>query len=274
MTVVQAATGADWFRVYVPRPSARLRLFCFPHAGGAASTFRELARLAPPDVELVAVQYPGRQDRFGEPLADTLDALVRDVTAALLPRLDRPAAFLGHSMGGTVAFEVARRLRATHPGAPAHLFVSARKAPHIDMGRALAFRDDADAMAYVQALGGAGAALLADPELRELTLPVLRGDFRLVETYRFRPSAPLTCPITVVTGDTDPSCGPDDAARWARHTVAAHTVRTLPGGHFYLETAGPQLMSLIAEALCAAPASIPAPAGQRVTTHADRGTRP
>jgi surfactin synthase thioesterase subunit len=272
MTVVQAATGADWLRVFAVRPAARLRLFCFPHAGGAASTFRELARLAPPDIELVAVQYPGRQDRYGEPLAETLEELAAGVTEAIRPRLDKPAAFFGHSMGGTVAFETARRLRATHPGAPTRLFVSARKAPHIDISRAVSFSGDADAMEYVRALGGAGAALLDNPELRELTLPVLRGDFRLIEKYRFTAGAPLTCPVTVVTGDSDRSCTPDDAAQWARHTVAGHEVHTLPGGHFYLETAGEQLMQLLTDRLAAQlPGTVRA---TTVTAPADRGTRP
>ena len=242
---VRPAPGSSWLRVFVPRPAARLRLFCFPHAGGSAAAFRRLAEIAPDTVEVTAVQYPGRQDRFTDPHPDSLVALAAETAEAIAPRLDRPAAFLGHSMGGTVAFEAIRRLRPHHPNAVVRLFASARKPPQADFSQSLRFRDDEDAMAYVRALGGTGARLLEDPELRELALPALRADFRLIETYRFVAGAPLTCPITVVVGDSDGSCTLTDAQGWARHTVAGHDAEALPGGHFYLETAPERLLALL-----------------------------
>jgi surfactin synthase thioesterase subunit len=272
MSPVVTAVDRTWFRAYVPRPAARLRLFCFPHAGGTATAFRRLAELAPPSVEVVAVQYPGRQDRFGDPYAASLTAMAGDVATAIVPLLDRPAAFLGHSMGGTVAFETIRALRPGHPSAVLRLFVSARKAPHIDMSRVLRFSSDEEALEYVRALGGSGAQLLADPELRELVLPTLRDDFRLVEEYRFVPGAPLTCPVTVVVGDQDASCTTADAAQWARHTVGAHEVRALPGGHFYLEHAARELTDLLVRTLGA---DLPAlRAATASSTPADREIHP
>ncbi|MDN3026497.1 alpha/beta fold hydrolase [Streptomyces sp. S.PB5] len=249
-------TRSSWLRVFDPRPAPRLRLFCFPHAGGAASAFHPLAALLPEEIEVVAVQYPGRQDRYGEPMPRSMGHLVAEVTDAVAGRLDLPAAFLGHSMGATVAFETARRLRATHPVALRRLFASARRAPHIDTGRALDFADDAAAMAYIDALGGTGAELLKDADLRDLVLPVLRADFRLIAGYRYVPGAPLTCPITAIAGDSDASFALTDAAQWNRHTIAGCETRELPGGHFYLEDEMPALAALVLDALAA---DLPAP---------------
>ncbi|GAA0468276.1 thioesterase [Actinoplanes capillaceus] len=251
MTVAKHVAARDCFRVIAPRPAARLTLFCFPHAGGAASSFHRLATLLPTDIELVAVQYPGRQDRYGEPMPRTLAELVDEITGAMLERLDRPAAFFGHSMGATVAFETARRLRSRRPNALRRLFASARRAPHHDNSRALTFPDDASVLRYVDSLGGAGARLLADAELRELAMPILRGDFRLIADYRYAPGAPLTCPITAIAGDIDASFTVDHATEWARHTVAGCEVRAVQGGHFYTETAPGALARLITEKLAA-----------------------
>ncbi|MFE7129409.1 thioesterase II family protein [Streptomyces sp. NPDC057638] len=253
MPALPAPATSDWLRVFAPRPAARTRLFCFPHAGGGASAFRELADAAPPEIEVIAVQYPGRQDRFDEPPVTDPDVMVGALLRAVTPRLDRPAAFFGHSMGATLAFETARALRPRHPNAVVHLFASARKAPHVDQRdrTRLPYTDtDTDAlMAYVRRLGGTGAGLLELPELRELALPTLRGDFQLLARHRFVPGAPLTCPLTVITGADDTSCTPGDAAAWARHTIAGHRVHTFPGGHFYLEGRSAALMEYLTDRL-------------------------
>jgi pyochelin biosynthesis protein PchC len=94
-----------WLRCYRPVDDPAIRLVCFPHAGGAASAFLPFTRRLDADVEVLAVQYPGRQDRRGEPFVDSVNGLVDGLLPALLTRADRPLAFFGHSMGATVAFE-------------------------------------------------------------------------------------------------------------------------------------------------------------------------
>ncbi|MFF0161138.1 thioesterase II family protein [Streptomyces sp. NPDC005263] len=246
-----------WFRTFTPRPSAAVRLICFPHAGGAASAFRGWAELLPPSVEVTAVQYPGRQDRVMVDPAPDMDTLVRDITAAITPLLDRPVAFFGHSMGGTVAFEVARALPRDLRPALVRLFASARKPPHACEPLAPEFRGDEGVLRYVAGLGGTGAALLRHEELREIALPVLRGDFHLIDTYAYRPGAPLTCPVTAIAGAFDTSCTRTEAEGWARYTTGPCDVRVLPGGHFYLETVPRELMALIAAQL-----TVPVPAAR------------
>lgn len=246
----RAPRTADWFRCFAPRPSASVRLVCFPHAGGAASAFRQWPSLLPEDVEVVAVQYPGRQDRYGEPCARSMAELVEGIVRNIEPLLDRPVAFFGHSMGATVAFETALRVQRLSPWTVTRLFASARKAPSAPPPVRWETFDDAEVLVYVQGLGGSGArSLLRDPELTELTLPVLRADFRLVAEYQHTGTAPLACPVTVLRGAAEERFTEADAREWGAHTIGGLDLEVLPGGHFYLEDVPEQVTALVAARL-------------------------
>lgn len=222
-----------WLHCYQPRPAARLRLVCFPHAGGAATFFRGWANLVPPEIELLAVQYPGRGDRLADPPFDDMYRLVSALAESLSGRLDAPYAFFGHSMGAAVAHEtVAHLLREGHPG-PVRFFASGREAPHHHHGGDLHLRGDDALAGELIRLGGTPPELLADVEMRSLLLPTLRADYRLIETYR--PSgAALGCPVTAMIGQADPDVPIAEAADWAAVTHGGFDLRTFTGDHFYL----------------------------------------
>ncbi|MDB1090082.1 alpha/beta fold hydrolase [Streptomyces sp. ACA25] len=221
-----------WLRRYRPVDKPAVRLVCFPHAGGAASAFLPLARRLAADVEVLAVQYPGRQDRRNEPFIDSVDGLVDRLLPEVLTWTDRPLALFGHSLGATVAFETARRLPPTGSMRPAHVFVSGRRAPTVSRGDS--DLPDDELTDEIRRLQGTDASLLADDELLAMVLPAIRNDYRAAATYRYRPSPALRCPVTVLTGDMDPHVTADEAAAWAGLTSAATVVRTFSGGHFYL----------------------------------------
>jgi len=227
----------SYLRIYHPRPQARLRLVCLPHAGGAATAYRAWSEALPPWIELVCVQYPGRQDRIDEPLVADLPTLVDEVTAAL-PSGGRLALF-GHSMGATVAFEVARRAR------PVHLFLSAPAS-----GRtALHTATDEQLLSEVKRFGGSGTALLEHPEIRRLALPVIRHDMKMLAAHEIADGPPLTCPITALVGDADHTCPVEEAGGWATRTSAAFRLWVFAGGHHYLEGEAPRIVSLVAAQL-------------------------
>ncbi|MFE2728093.1 thioesterase II family protein [Kitasatospora sp. NPDC059327] len=241
---------SKWFRVFTPRPGAEFRLVCFPYAGGSASAFRGWANLLPPTIEVVAVQYPGRQDRFDEPCMEDMAELADRIAFAATHRLRGPLVFFGHSLGASVAYETARRLeRQVSPPTVVRLFASARSAPDSPRRRNLLFQSDELLMDYVRELGGSGAAVLEVEELRRLALPTLRSDFALAHGYSYSPGAPLTCPITAIAGERDPSFTPEDAELWRRHTAGDFDTRVMPGDHFYLEEAPQDLAAFLTEQL-------------------------
>lgn len=243
-----------WLRRHTPAREATRRVVCFPHAGGSASFFHPLARVAAPGVEVVAVQYPGRQDRLGEPCVEDLETLADHVHDALARRDDGvPTVLFGHSMGALVAFEVARRLGRAALSRPARLVVSGRRAPSVVREETVHLLDDDGLAAEVARLGGTDPRLLADQEIRDLVLPAVRGDYRAVETYRHEPGEPLSCPVTVLTGDTDPRVTEAEARGWEPYTRGPFALRVFPGGHFFLNNRWPEVMELLAEPLGTGP---------------------
>ena len=226
-----SATAQDlWLRRFAAAPAPRARLVCFPHAGGSA-TFLPVATDLAPAVEVLAVQYPGRQDRHREPMVDDVRELARSVHSAL-PTDGVPTALLGHSMGAVVAFEVARHMqRAT---APTHLFVSGRRAPSVHRSEARHLLEDDALVTDLRMLDGTDGRVFADEDLLRMALPAIRNDYRAAETYAWTAGAPLECGITALTGDADPRAGVEDVAAWQHHTTGTFALSVHPGGHFFI----------------------------------------
>lgn len=226
-------------RILRPCPDAEVQLVCFPHAGGSATYYHPLAHspFLMAGAEVLAVQYPGRQDRRKEPLVDSIPELVDQVVAALGSFTGKPLVFFGHSMGATVAYEVARRLCTGQSGSePRWLIVSGRRAPSSFRSGTVHLRTDSEIVDELLRIGGTDPAFLNDQELLGMIIPVVRNDYRAIEGYSWTPAPPLSCPITALAGDRDPLVPLDEAAAWEQHTRGPFEVKTFPGGHFYLDS--------------------------------------
>ncbi|KUL69956.1 MULTISPECIES: thioesterase II family protein [unclassified Streptomyces] len=243
-------TRTRWLRG-VRSPAARLRLVCFPHAGGAAGFFHDWAALTPPWLEVLSVQYPGRQDRLNDPCPATMEELAGTVAEALLQESadGLPVALFGHSMGSAVAYEVAGRLEDAG-AAPVRLAVSGRgrpRGPHELAARPAP--DDDEILRRVRGLDPAGAAVYDHHELRPVIMPALRADFRMLAAHRPAPLRRLAVPVTACGGDRDPVCPVEDLSSWSDVTSRGVEVRTFEGGHFYLTPRKPEVLALLAERL-------------------------
>ncbi|MGW5670827.1 thioesterase domain-containing protein [Micromonospora sp. NPDC003776] len=255
----------NWFVSTGSRPQAPVRLFCLPYAGAGASAFRRWQEGLDPDVEVLPVQLPGRENRINEDPRFT----VADVAAAIASRADRPYAVYGHSMGGRVGFEVIRELRRTGRPLPLRLYVGGARAPHVtapSLFDGLSQVDDEELLRRLGEGGGLPAELLEHPELVELLLPLLRADFGRVDSYRYVPGEPLPVPVVAFSGVHDRAVTRAHSAAWAEHTSAGFTLREIDGGHFFLHDQLPELLAAIradlAEARAATrPAPAPPPAG-------------
>jgi surfactin synthase thioesterase subunit len=226
-----------WIRGFHRADDAPTTLVCFPHAGGSASFFFALSRALSPAVEVLAVQYPGRQDRRAEPVVEDLGLLADQTHRALSGWTGRRFAF----------FEVARRMERAGGPAPELLFASARRAPSLPTDSRVRLMDDAGIVAELKRLSGTAAALFADPELMAAAIPSLRGDYTAIEGYLADPGASVGCPVHVFAGDADPLTTLDQAEDWRRHAAGRFDLSVFPGGHFYLETWPAQVVREIRE---------------------------
>ncbi|MGA5301851.1 thioesterase II family protein [Nucisporomicrobium flavum] len=234
----------QWLWARRPRPAAEARLVCLPYAGGAAAAYRAWHQLAPGHVEVCPVELPGRGLRMGEEPYRRLPPLVEGLADALDPLLDRPFALFGHSMGGLIAFELARLLRRRGRPEPSHLFVSASPAPDRPREPTVHDAPDAELKARLQAFNGTPAEVLDNEELMELALPVIRADFAVLETYEFAEEPPLDTPLTVFGGVDDRTVRPDDLVGWREHATTVD-LRMLPGDHFFIDELAPELIGMI-----------------------------
>jgi pyochelin biosynthetic protein PchC len=240
--------GSAWVRRLRPS-SAPCRLVCFPHAGGAASYFAPLARAMSSSIDVLALQYPGRQERLSERCVDSIEGLTDAIVPELQGWLDRPFALFGHSMGAIVAFEVARVLERQHGLVPMGVFVSGRRAPSTRRDEHVHWGGDPRLLQEVVRLGGTPQQLLDDEDVRQMMLPALRGDYKAIETYVWHPGPPLSCPIWAFVGEADPLTTEREAAAWAVHTTGGFELRTFPGAHFYLAEHWGELSNLLSDRL-------------------------
>lgn len=235
-----------WCRRFHPSPTAGRRLVCFPHAGGSAVFYFPVSAELHGPVDLLAVQYPGRQDRRAERGAEDLHLMADEVAEALGPWDDLPLTLFGHSMGALVAFEVARRIERAG-GRVDHLFVSGRQGPAVDRPEPSHPLDDEGIVAEVRAMSGTDARLLEDEELLRMVLPALRADYRALRAYRADHGAAVACPITALVGDRDPWTPLPEAGAWRDRTTAAFDLKVFPGGHFYLSDRPDDVIGMLRE---------------------------
>ncbi|HEX3683606.1 MAG TPA: alpha/beta fold hydrolase [Bryobacteraceae bacterium] len=238
--LAEPQTASPWLITQASKSAepARMRLFCFHYAGATASIFRSWQAAMLELVQVVAVQLPGREYRMEEPLLSDMRAIAPAVAETLLPLLDKPFVFFGHSMGALVGFDVIRILRARGLRQPEMLIASARNAPQFkwrDTG--IEALPDAEFIAAVRDYNGMPEELLAEESLRDLWLPRLRADLTVSAVYEYVEQRPLECPILVLFGTEDRLVTEAGLQGWRSQTAGEVRYFRYPGDHFFLHSA-------------------------------------
>lgn len=237
MNVYETSTQSQWFSFYRPNPSATVRLFCFPFAGGNAMSYRTWANFLPKNIEVCPVELPGRGARLREKPYIQLESMIQAIVTDLLPMFkNTPYAIFGHSMGALIGFELIRYLRKMQVQEAIHLFVSGHIAPHVPYDRKPIYDlPDGEFIKELRKMNGTPQAVLDNDELMQLLLPTLRADFAANETYVYEDDFPLTCQITAFGGLQDKDVSREDIEAWQKHTSSSFSIYMLPGDHFFFQ---------------------------------------
>lgn len=239
-----------WFYSTPPNGQIKLRLICLPYAGGNALIYRDWPLHLFSTVQLVAVELPGRRGRLREPPFLSLPPLIDSLVDAVFQLLDIPFALFGHSMGALIAFELARALRRQFGIEAQLLMVSGHRAPQIpDTVPPIYDLPTAEFVEALSRMKGTPEEVLGHPEIMELMIPLLKADFRLVQTYQYVPDIPLRCPIVAVGGSEDYEVGHDELAPWSEQTCSGFTLHMAPGNHFFLHSSQDLLLEILREGL-------------------------
>lgn len=210
-------------------------------SGSCASTTRVAVRACSgsgpascqASVERVAVQLPGRAERFHEPAHDRMRPLIDALVDVVKPLLDRPFACYGVSMGARVAWAFTRAMRERAMPLPRVLFVACDPAPANDSGNWPWEGREDDLEGYLREMGGTPPEVLAEPDLLAALLPTLRADLAVLSKHRLRPATPLDVPIHRFAGQDDPEADPARMAGWRTETSARFDLDVLESQHFF-----------------------------------------
>jgi surfactin synthase thioesterase subunit len=243
-----------------PNANARLRLFCIPYAGTGASIFARWPAMCSSALEIAAIQLPGREDRAFEQPFTRMGLMVKTIAQAMRPYLGMPFALFGHSSGALIAFELARELRTAFESLPSRLFLSSHPAAHLVVDREdFGELSETDLIEALRRFGGTSDQVLANAEMLRMIMPAVRADFAVCARYTYRPSEPLSCPITAFVGKDDERVRGADLMAWRRETSGAFDLQVFAGGHFFInEQPRPVLQAIARTCLEERPAVIDA----------------
>lgn len=239
-----------WIGYSRSNPRASLRLFCFPYSGGSASAYRTWENGLPPEIEILPIQLPGRENRMREKPFTHLTPLLEALLDVLPPLLDKPFVLFGHSLGALIGFELARQLRKQGGPQPQHLFVSAHRAPQRPLLQAPLHLLPDDAMLQeLRNLKGTPETVLQNKELMDMLMPLFKADFSVYETYAYNAEEALNYDITAFCGKQDGRVLREEMVSWREQTSKRFMLHSLPGEHFFIHTAQTQLLQLLSSEL-------------------------
>ena len=249
-STMQILRKTFWFKNINSNPEAKIRLFCFHHAGGGASVFKPWLQHLPKEVEMCPILLPGRETRIKEKPYTSMERLLSRLSYEIEPFLDKPCAFFGHSMGSTISYELTRYLLKWEKPTPIQLFLSGRRAPHMPSNKPkISELPHDEFLEELREHGGTPEEVFESEELLEFVLPILRNDYRLLEHHEHIPGPPINIPITAFGGTEDNDVPIETIKGWEKYTSSNFNFELFPGGHFYIKSPNTKLVSRIGDHL-------------------------
>ncbi|PYG85689.1 surfactin synthase thioesterase subunit [Ruminiclostridium sufflavum DSM 19573] len=226
----------------------KIRLLCFPHAGGSAATYNRWKKYLDSSIEVVPVELAGRGSRMKDCFYDSMPEAIDDVCSIISPLIKNcDYAVYGHSMGTIIAFELCHRLMEEGRREPLHLFVSGRYPPNIKRDEKYLSRlPDREFLDEIFSLGGTSKEIFKSRELLDIFIPILRADYRMIEKYKYTSyNKKFNFGITAFNGRADAVVSYDEITEWRQHTAARHPVYEFDGDHFFINEKTEEITEII-----------------------------
>jgi medium-chain acyl-[acyl-carrier-protein] hydrolase len=231
---------------------SKIKLFCFPYAGGSTQMYHSWDSRLHPKIELCPIELSGRGQRFNEPLYKDFGELITDIFHQVKHDiLETPYVFFGHSLGALIAFELVHKIGAANLPYPKHIFYSGKSAPNLENTRKTFYHlmESEKFKAEIMKLGGTSPVIFENKELAELFLPIIKNDFKMAETYHFMEGRKLyNGEITVFLGKNDAMTAAQ-CHEWIRCTSGICKIMYFNGGHFFITDESERIISTINETL-------------------------
>ncbi len=227
--------------------SNEINLFCLPFAGGSKYSYHSYKELAPPLLNLIPLELPGRGMRIRQALLTDIHLMVDDLFAQMQPHLNKPYAIYGHSMGTFLGYLLTKRIvEANVYNKPLHLFFTGCRAPSVASRESKRHvMPKAQFIEKLKEYGGSPDEILNDKDLTDFFEPIIRADFRGIENYTYQETEPFDIPITVMIGLDEPVTH-EDASAWQKETSLPVEVHQFPGKHFFIFQNQAKIINIIA----------------------------
>ncbi|WP_256757093.1 thioesterase II family protein [Cohnella sp. WQ 127256] len=233
-------------------------MFCFAHAGGSAVGFNKWKKRLDPRIELCPIELRGRGTKGGLPFYESITEAVQDLYPLLVKEAGgRPYALLGHSMGTLLIYEMCHHIRKMGFRDPNTVLFSGRIAPHLkEDEKVLHLLPDDEFTAEIKKLGLTPAELFEHKELLNLFMPILKADYRMIETYECaeRPQ-PINSEFVILTGRED-EWTQNRIKEWIPLTARGCQFHEFEGGHFFLYEQMTEVIPVLDRCLLAALSSV------------------
>jgi len=198
-------------------------------------TYKYLADNLNPEIDVCFVEFPGRGARISEALVSDLNSTVQSIYKSILPHLDIPVVFLGHSMGALISYELTHYLKAHSNKQPQKLYLSAHRAPSVKhAGKLMHKLDEKEFLKEIINMNGVSKDILEHKELLELVLPIIKNDYELCETYKFSEKGKLNIPICTFGGIQDKDIEVNHLLEWENFTESKFQIEMFDGDHFFI----------------------------------------
>ena len=232
-----------------------INLYCIPFAGASAAVYLTWKKfLEPYGIYVKPLELRGRGKRYDEKVYETMEEAVEDIYDLLIKQQSdscEPYALYGHSMGCTIVFELIHLLECKSYTMPEHVFLSGRYPPHIvRTSKKIHLLEGEELVREIRSIGGTDDSILCDPTLQNIFLPIIKADYKILETYEYHSyEKKILCAVTVVNGMQDDRVNYDEVLMWKEYCKGYIDFKFLPGDHFFVRSSIKEVTNMIINTL-------------------------